>query len=216
MFSTIAGRYDFLNHLLSFNADRSWRRKAAEAVNGSPGPLLDLATGTGDLAFELSHKGAAVVGADFCLDMLSIARRKNRGARPIRLSAADALCLPFRDRTFAAVTIAFGVRNFADLRRGLREMLRVLKPGGKAVVLEFSRPRGVWGALYRLHSGWLLPRIGGLISGNADAYRYLNRSTENWPARHDFSAILAQAGFEGIRSRSLHGGIVALHEAVRP
>jgi demethylmenaquinone methyltransferase/2-methoxy-6-polyprenyl-1,4-benzoquinol methylase len=216
MFSRIAGRYDFLNHVLSFNADRSWRRRAAEEVNGNPGPLLDLATGTGDLAFELSHKGTTVFGADFCLDMLAIARRKASDFGRVGLAAADALALPFADATFSVVTVAFGVRNFSDLRRGLLEIRRVLKPGGRAVVLEFSKPRGLWGALYRFHASWLLPKIGGWISGQAEAYRYLNRSSAEWPDPASFSAILAQAGFKEIRARSFHGGIVALHRATRP
>ncbi|MGH9441118.1 MAG: class I SAM-dependent methyltransferase [Thermoanaerobaculia bacterium] len=218
MFSRIARRYDLLNHLLSANSDRRWRKTAARALNGRHGRVLDLATGTGDLAIALEKDGRTVMGADFCLEMLAIARTKagRRAARRVEFSAADALLLPFADESFDAVTVGFGVRNFADLTRGLAEIRRILKPGGKLLVLEFSQPGGPWGALYRLYSESLLPRIGAIVSGSRQAYAYLNASARAWPARDDFSGILARAGFSGVSARPLALGVVALHEAVKP
>ena len=218
MFSTIARRYDLLNHVLSANSDRRWRRVAARSLNGRHGRVLDLATGTGDLAIAVRREGRAVTGADFCLDMLAIARKKAANPSPgrIALSAADALALPFADGSFDAVTVAFGVRNFADLTRGLAEIRRILRPGGKLLVLEFSRPRGLWGALYRSYSERILPRIGGVLSGSRQAYEYLNRSSRAWPGREEFCATLARAGFSEVSAKPLALGAVALHEAVRP
>ena len=213
MFSRIAGRYDALNHVLSFNRDRRWRDRAARLVNGAHGRVLDLATGTGDFAGALARPGRTVVGTDFCLDMLAGARRKGFGTR---LSAGDALALPFADGAFDAVTIAFGVRNFVDLRAGLAEMKRVLRPGGLAVVLEFSQPSGPAGRAYRIYSDRILPVIGGLLSGSPQAYRYLNRSTREWPDPEDFSAILRRAGFENVSSTPMTFGVVAVHAGRRP
>jgi demethylmenaquinone methyltransferase/2-methoxy-6-polyprenyl-1,4-benzoquinol methylase len=218
MFARIAGRYDFLNHLLSGNADRRWRRAAASRLNGRHRRVLDLATGTGDLAIALQRRDRSVVGADFCLDMLAIARHKSgtRGLDKPLLSGADALALPFPDHEFDAVTVAFGARNFSDLGAGLAQIFRVLKPGGALVILEFSRPRGLWGALYRFYSNRVLPGIGGLVSGAPGAYTYLNRSVAEWPGKDDFSRALESAGFTGIRATPLALGVVALHEGTRP
>jgi demethylmenaquinone methyltransferase / 2-methoxy-6-polyprenyl-1,4-benzoquinol methylase len=216
MFSRIAGRYDFLNHLLSANADRRWRKRAAAALNGRHRRVLDVATGTGDLALSIGRNGRQVFGADFCLDMLVLARQKTgrrRDANPVAFSAADALVLPFADASFDAVTVGFGVRNFADLSCGLIEMRRVLKPGGTLLVLEFSQPRGLWGGVYRLYAGHVLPWIGGLLSGSREAYAYLHRSTRAWPEKEEFSRILARSGFSGVAVTPLSLGIVALHQA---
>ena len=213
MFSRIAHRYDALNHLLSFNADRRWRAGAARRVNGSHRRVLDLATGTGDLASALARDGRTVVGADFCLDMLAGARRKGAVAL---LSAADALALPFPDAAFDAVTIAFGVRNFVDLRARLAEIERVLRPGGLLVVLEFSQPSGPAGAAYKVYSDRVLPWIGGLLSGSPEAYRYLNRSARVWPDRATLSAVLREAGFADVAAAAMTFGIVALHTARKP
>jgi len=212
MFSRIAPRYDALNHLLSFNADRRWRARAAGRVNGSHRRVLDLATGTGDLAAALARPGRTVVGADFCLDMLAGARRKDPG---VRLSAGDALALPFPEATFDAVTIAFGVRNFADLPAGLAEIKRVLRRGGLLVVLEFSQPSGAAGAAYRVYSDRVLPWIGGLLSGSPEAYRYLNRSARAWPDRAALADVLRQAGFEDVAATPMTFGVVALHTGTK-
>ncbi len=218
MFARIAGRYDFLNHLLSGNADRRWRRFAAGRLNGRHRRVLDLATGTGDLALAIGREGREVIGADFCLDMLALARRKSgraSGSRPA-FSGADALVLPFGDGSFDAVTVAFGVRNFADRAAGLREISRVLRPGGTLLILEFSQPRGAWGAVYRFYSAHVLPRIGGALSGSRSAYSYLNSSVQQWPGREEFSRALEASGFTDVSSTSLALGVVALHEGTRP
>jgi len=212
MFSRIAPRYDVLNHLLSFNSDRRWRARTVRALNGFRGRVLDLATGTGDLAIALAEAGKAVVGADFCLDMLAGARRKGKS---LPLAAADALALPFPDGAFDAVTIAFGVRNFADLDRGLGEMRRVLRADGVLLVLEFSQPGGLAGAAYRAYSDRVLPWIGGLLSGNAAAYRYLNRSAREWPSKEGFAAVLRRAGFSDVRGVPMTFGVVALHRGTK-
>jgi demethylmenaquinone methyltransferase/2-methoxy-6-polyprenyl-1,4-benzoquinol methylase len=208
MFSRIARRYDALNHILSFNADRRWRARAAGRINGSHRRVLDLATGTGDLAAALAREGRVVFGADFCVDMLAGARRKGAGAL---LSAADAAALPFPDGAFDAVTIAFGVRNFADLAGGLAEMRRVLRPGGLLVILEFSQPSGPAGAAYRLYSDRVLPLVGGLLSGSPEAYRYLNRSARAWPGRDTLAEVLRDAGFVDVEALPMTFGVVALH-----
>lgn len=213
MFSRIATRYDAVNHLLSFNRDRRWRSRAARFVNGTHGRVLDLATGTGDFAVALARPGRTVVGADFCLDMLAGARRKDPGAR---LSAGDAMALPFPDGTFDAVTIAFGVRNFADLPAGLSEMRRILRPGGLAVILEFSQPAGAAGRAFRVYSDRVLPWIGGLLSGSPDAYRYLNRSTRAWPGPEALAAVLRGAGFVDVAATAMTFGVVAVHTGRRP
>jgi demethylmenaquinone methyltransferase/2-methoxy-6-polyprenyl-1,4-benzoquinol methylase len=212
MFARIAPRYDALNHILSFNTDRRWRRRAVAALGDGPRRVLDLATGTGDLGLELRRAGKRVVGADFCLDMLARARRKGGG----ELAAADAMALPFSDGVFDAVTIAFGVRNFADLSRGLAEIRRVLRPGGTLLILEFSRPTGAASAAYRLYSDRFLPWIGGLLSGARDAYAYLNRSTREWPGPEELAAVLGRAGFGRVAAFPLTFGVAAIHRGEKP
>jgi demethylmenaquinone methyltransferase/2-methoxy-6-polyprenyl-1,4-benzoquinol methylase len=213
MFARIAGRYDLANHVLSGNLDRAWRRRAADSLNGTARTVLDLATGTGDLAAALRTPGRRVFGADFCLDMLVLARAK-AGAEG-RWSGADALALPFPNGSFDAVTIGFGLRNFDDLDAGLREIRRVLAPGGQLVILEFSHPRGIAGGCYRLYCQRVLPAIGGLLSGDAQAYRYLERSVGEWPGVDALSARLRGAGFTAVSARPMTLGIVALHQATR-
>jgi len=212
MFARIAPRYDALNHILSFNTDRRWRRRAVQELGGAPRRVLDLATGTGDLGLALRRAGKRVVGADFCLDMLARARRKGVS----ELVAADALSLPFRDGSFDAVTIAFGVRNFADLPRGLAEIRRVLAAGGTLLILEFSRPAGPAAAAYRLYSDRFLPWIGGLLSGARDAYAYLNRSAREWPGSEELARILQGAGFDRVAAVPLTFGVAAIHRGKRP
>lgn len=213
MFSRIAPRYDAVNHLLSFNRDRRWRARAARLVDAGRRRVLDLATGTGDLAAALARPGRTVIGADFCLDMLARARQKESGRS---LSAGDALALPFPDEAFDAVTIAFGVRNFADLETGLAEMRRVLRPGGLLLILEFSQPTGAAGAAYRIYADRVLPRVGGFFSGSPEAYRYLHRSTRAWPGREALSGVLRDAGFEEVAAKPLTFGVVAIHTGRKP
>jgi demethylmenaquinone methyltransferase / 2-methoxy-6-polyprenyl-1,4-benzoquinol methylase len=215
MFGRIARRYDLLNRVLSLGRDVSWRRTAARRVSAlEPRLVLDLCTGTGDLALAL---GDGVVGADFCLPMLALARRKaQQGGRPLRLCAADALRLPVADRSFDAVTVAFGVRNFAALDRGLAEMVRVLRPGGALVVLEFSRPRGPAAPLLGWWARTVPPRIGRWVSGDPEAYSYLPASVSTFPEGAAMARSLETAGLAPVSVRPLTGGVVSLYEGRRP
>ena len=215
MFSAIASTYDFLNHLLSLNVDRRWRRITVSALAPCPGDrVLDLCTGTGDLAFSLMGlSGARVVGADFSAGMLAVARRKakDRGL-PLPLVRADALALPFSDGCFEGAMVAFGVRNFEDLDAGLREMARVLKPGGRLAILEFSSPdRSFFGALYRLYFCRVLPRVGRLVSGADGPYSYLPATVEEFPTPQALVRRFAAQGLQVLAQRPLTGGIATLH-----
>ncbi|MDQ3804787.1 MAG: bifunctional demethylmenaquinone methyltransferase/2-methoxy-6-polyprenyl-1,4-benzoquinol methylase UbiE [Acidobacteriota bacterium] len=222
MFAGIAGRYDFLNHLLSVNFDKRWRRLVARELESSlveGARVLDVACGTGDLSLALDEAGCAqVVGLDFCRPMLEIARGKSaRGSRRIPFVEGDALRLPFADESFDAVTIAFGLRNLAGVAEGLRELKRVLKPGGRAAILEFSTPVVPgFRALFRLYFTRVLPRVGGLVSGSRGAYEYLPDSVSKFPDQKRLAALMREAGFEKVGYRNLTGGIAALHTGARP
>lgn len=222
MFGAVARRYDFLNRLLSLGRDVAWRRRAALEVSSGPGDeVLDLCGGTGDLTVELARSRPAgfVICADFSHPMLVRA-----GAKLARLSLAsrcalleaDALRLPFADGVFVAVTVAFGVRNFADLDAGLREILRVLRPGGRLVVLEFSRPKApLLSALYSLYLDRVLPRLGDRISGRKGPYAYLARTIGEFPDPPTLAGILRDAGFAAAGWTPLTGGIVCIHTALK-
>jgi demethylmenaquinone methyltransferase/2-methoxy-6-polyprenyl-1,4-benzoquinol methylase len=192
MFGRIAPRYDLLNHLLSFDIDKVWRRRVAQrfsAVLKSPNArVLDLCCGTGDLAFAFraeAPNGAKIAGSDFAPEMLVRARAKaSASGATVDFVEADALALPFADSTFDLVACAFGFRNLANYERGLKEILRVLRPGGVVAILEFAQPPGkFFGALYRFYFRNVLPRFGALISGNASAYSYLPTSVSKFPWR---------------------------------
>lgn len=223
MFGRIAPRYDLLNHLLSFNADKLWRRRVARIFAGIAGDprarVLDLCCGTGDLAFALRREaraGAEIIGSDFSPQMLTRARAKAAArAVPLEFVEADALALPWPDAHFDLVTCAFGFRNLASYDGGLREIYRVLKPGGTAAILEFSEPRGVFGHLYRFYFRAVLPRLGGMISGDSTAYEYLPASVRNFPAPEELRRGFEAAGFKDARFRSWTGGIVTLHTGRR-
>ena len=218
MFNEIAGRYDLLNRMLSLGLDRRWRREAVRlALAHAPGDILDVATGTGDLAFELKDRAAtaAVTGLDFSASMLEQARRK-AGARSadIRFLQGDAQALPFADDSFDALTIAYGLRNLAEPATGLREFHRVLRPGGRLVVLDFPPPPGgLWGALVKLYFRVVLPGIGGLVSGSRAAYTYLPESVEGFMTPRQLTAALIDAGFAGVAGRSQSFGLSAVHVA---
>ncbi len=214
MFDEIAPRYDLLNRLLSFGVDRRWRRAAAEAALArGPRRILDVATGTGDLAILLKRLSpeAEVVGLDFAPRMLRRARKKAaRAGVELTLVEGDALAMPFPDGSFDALTVAFGFRNFADYEAGLREFYRVLAPGGRAVILEFPPPpRGTFGRLVRFYYHRVLPAVGGLLSGNPRAYRYLPESVERFPEPAQLVEMMAAAGFTP-KVRLLTGGLAGL------
>jgi len=222
MFDRVAPRYDLLNHLLSANLDRRWRRRALASLGEDElGRVLDLCGGTGDLSVELARgRGAGrVVCCDFSHEMLLAAAPKfvRLGlAERIDRVEADGLNLPFPEASFDAVTVAFGVRNLSDMNRGFREMLRVLRPGGKLVVLEFSRPTApVLSRLYRFYLGRILPRVGDGVSGNEGPYRYLARTIADFPAAAELAGRIREAGFAACEWSTMTGGIVAAHTAVK-
>jgi demethylmenaquinone methyltransferase/2-methoxy-6-polyprenyl-1,4-benzoquinol methylase len=213
MFDRIARRYDLLNHLLSAGTDIRWRRRAVRLLDPQPGwRVLDLATGTGDFAFEAASRGPVrVTGVDLSVPMLRVGCEKRRG-RAVDLLCGDAEGLPFRDGAFDGVTVGFGIRNVAHLDAGLREMGRVLRRGGRAVILEFSRPRTpVLSHLYMFYFKNLLPRIGALVSGDRVAYTYLYESVMRFPEGQAFLSAMAQAGFREVREHRLTFGIATVY-----
>jgi demethylmenaquinone methyltransferase/2-methoxy-6-polyprenyl-1,4-benzoquinol methylase len=223
MFGRIAARYDLANRVLSGGLDRGWRSRLVDSVRRSGARMVvDVATGSGDIAFALRRalpESARIVGVDFCLPMLEEARRKQRAAGAaaagIEFIAGDALALPLPDGSADAVTIAFGLRNLVERGRGLAEMRRVLRPGGRLLILEFSQPRAWVRPFYRLYLGAILPRLAGLLTGEPSAYVYLGDTIGRFPDRSALSAEIRAAGFASVSSQALSLGVVALHEAVR-
>ena len=217
MFNGIAPKYDLLNHLLSMGIDKSWRRKAMrELEGGRRGTVLDIACGTGDFSIEaLRHGVERVVGADISENMLAVAREKARekGLEDrLEFRYGDSENLDFEDGTFDAVTVAFGVRNFEHLERGLAEMCRVLRPGGKVVVLEFSTPeRFPMKQLYRFYFKQILPRVGGFVSGDRKAYEYLPASVFAFPQGDRFLQIMRSCGYRNVAQWRLTFGIASLY-----
>lgn len=200
MFTSIAPRYDLLNHLLSLNVDKLWWRRTAKAfsknLSQSKARILDLCCGTGDMAFALRRESRVqITGADFSHAMLKLARHKSSPADAMLWIEADALQLPFADESFDLVTSAFGFRNLADYDAGLREIRRVLKPEGECGILEFSDPPGLRGKLYHVYFKSVLPRVGRLISGNGSAYSYLPASVVRFPQPPEMLTRMEQAGF---------------------
>ncbi|MCH5330131.1 MAG: bifunctional demethylmenaquinone methyltransferase/2-methoxy-6-polyprenyl-1,4-benzoquinol methylase UbiE [Alistipes sp.] len=222
MFDNIAPTYDRLNHIMSMNIDRLWRRRAVTAaVRHGGSDILDVATGTGDLAIELARRmpEARICGVDLSAEMLKVAEAKfaARGmAERISLSQGEAEHLEFADGTFDAVTVAFGVRNFEDIEGGLREMRRVLKSGGMLVVLELSTPSGgLFGAAYRLYSHIVLPKVGGLVSNDGKAYEYLPASVDEFPSPERFTDMMRAAGFDRCRARSQSFGTATIYTGLK-
>jgi demethylmenaquinone methyltransferase/2-methoxy-6-polyprenyl-1,4-benzoquinol methylase len=221
MFDAISGKYDFLNHFLSLGIDIRWRRKAIRLLApDKPRLILDVATGTGDFAIEaLKINPDKVVGVDISEGMLEMGRRKMKAhgyESLIELKAGDSENLPFEENKFDAVIVAFGVRNFENLEKGLAEMLRVIKPGGRAVVLEFSRPRIFpMKQFYSLYFNHVLPRIGKVFSRDASAYTYLPESVQAFPDGDDFVSILSKLGYKNATCQTLTFGISSLYTATK-
>ncbi len=217
MFDSISGRYDFLNHFLSMGIDRVWRRKAISLLRDiQPKVILDVATGTGDFAIEaLNLKPDKIIGVDISDGMLNVGRKKMESKKIdhlIELRSGDSENLPFADNFFDAVIVAFGVRNFEDLERGLAEMLRVVRPGGKVVVLEFSRPSNFpMKQLYNVYFTTILPLIGRWISRDQAAYSYLPESVQAFPDGNDLLKILSDIGYKNPQCDPLTFGISSLY-----
>lgn len=221
MFGDIAPSYDFLNHLLSFNIDRGWRRRALGmlAWEQTPaGTYVDLCAGTLDIAAELASRPAfrgQVLGADFSEPMLRHGQQKVSG-KSVRPVAADALALPFAPGSCDGAIVGFGVRNLADLDAGLREVHRVLRPGARFVILEFTTPPSAFiRTVYHQYFYRILPRVAGMISGNRTAYRYLADSIVNFPAAPELAARMRSAGFDDVRWQLLTFGVAAIHVGIR-
>ena len=221
MFDRVAGRYDALNSVMTAGLHHGWRQRAAEKTGlGAGDSALDVCCGTGDFALELAARvtpGGHVVGCDFSEPMLDLAREKvaARRAEGVRFEWADALQLPYDGERFDAVTVGFGVRNLADLDRGLREMARVLKPGGRAVILEITQPtRPPLSLFYSLWFDRIVPLLGS-FSSEPEAYSYLPESVRSFPSPRGLAEKMDAAGFERVRYTVLAGGIIAIHSGVR-
>ena len=210
MFDRIAPVYDAMNHLMTAGLDRRWRRVTAEAVVSPGDRVLDACCGTGDLAVACVRAGGRVTGLDFSERMLERARGKSSAVEWVQ---GDALALPFEDGSFDAATVGFGVRNLEGLERGLAELRRVLRPGGRLGVLEITRPRGALAPFYRLWFEHGVPLVGGVVSGSS-AYTYLPASVRRFPGPEDLAGLVREAGFGEVRYRLFARGIVALHLGV--
>jgi len=221
MFDQISPRYDFLNHLLSLNSDILWRRKAAELCQGAK-KVLDVCSGTGDMALEIHRRwGAEVVGSDFAYRMLEIGRlkavRKDLSDR-VRFQQADTLRLPYKDGSFDASTVAFGIRNVVDTERGISEMTRVLRSGGRVVILELTLPaNALLRKGYLAYFGNVLPTIGRMIArSEIDAYKYLPDSVARWPRPDELKAMMERVGLRDVRYDLVFGGVAAIHTGIKP
>ena len=220
MFDQISPRYDFLNHLLSLNSDILWRRRAAAHCEGAR-KVLDVCSGTGDMAIEIHRRwGAEVVGSDFSYRMLEIGRlkaaRKSIGDR-VRFQQADTLRLPYRDGTFDASTVAFGIRNVADTERGIGEMARVGRTGGRVIILEFTLPaNALLRKGYLMYFGNVLPRVGRMIArSEIDAYKYLPDSVARWPQPEELKAMMQRSGLRDVTFDLVFGGVAAIHCGIK-
>lgn len=223
MFDGIAGSYDFLNHFLSMGIDKGWRKKAIRLIAANnPKKILDVATGTGDLAIAANKMlpEASITGVDISSGMLDVGRKKMNELRlndRINLMQADSEALPFEPASFDAVMCAYGVRNFENLEAGLREMQRVLRPGGTLAILEFSKPKKFpFAQLYQFYFRAILPLIGKMVSKHSRAYTYLPESVAAFPEGADFCALLQRCGYSEIKARPLTFGVTTLYSASKP
>ena len=213
MFDSVADSYDKTNDLLSFGQARLWRGKVARAVNAKAGEqILDIAAGTGTSSMAFLSEGVRVVAADFSKGMLEVGKKKYP---KLEFVFADAMKLPFQDQEFDVVTMSFGLRNVQDHKVALGEFRRVLKPGGRLVICEFSHVPGPLGVLYRFYLKYFLPKISALFSKSPEAYDYLAESIEAWPKQKDLAQDIANVGFSQVGYKNLSFGIVALHQAVK-
>lgn len=214
MFDEVAKRYDLTNDVLSMGQDRRWRGKVLEMVAPRHGErVLDLAAGTGTSSVPFATAGATVVPCDFSQGMLEVGKQQYPG---LAFTAGDGTRLPFADESFDAVTISFGIRNFVDPSAGLREMLRVTRPGGRLVICEFSQP--TWAPFRTVYSNYLmkaLPAIATSVSSNPESYVYLAESIQGWPDQEGLAKIIVEAGWGRVEWKNLSGGIVALHHSVK-
>jgi demethylmenaquinone methyltransferase/2-methoxy-6-polyprenyl-1,4-benzoquinol methylase len=221
MFDGIAHKYDFLNHFLSLGIDNIWREKALKNLSAYKNPrILDVATGTGDFAIAaLKYKPSGVVGIDLSPEMLKKGQEKmvRKGLdHIIKLEVGDSENLKFQDNSFDAVTVAFGVRNFENLEKGLSEMARVLRPEGKAVILEFSKPQGgFFRVLFNFYFFNILPLLGRMVSKHSSAYTYLPESVDAFPSGKNFTDIMVKCGFKAVNAKSLTGGIATIYTGVK-
>ncbi len=221
MFARIAGTYDGLNKTLSMGIDRRWRRAVIARAGELRGKrVVDLCCGTGDLSLLFAAEGAQVIGADFTHEMVKLAPGKHAAmdpSMPAMFVQGDAQSLPLPDESMDVATVAFGIRNVESTERCLSEMRRVLRPGGKVMVLEFPPPsRGPAGQAFRLYFNQILPRIGGMVSGDREAYRYLPRSVLAWPKPDVFAEKMRTAGFEDVGFKPMTAGIACLHWGTKP
>jgi demethylmenaquinone methyltransferase/2-methoxy-6-polyprenyl-1,4-benzoquinol methylase len=221
MFDNISGKYDFLNHFLSVGIDKIWRRKAVKMLREiQPKKMLDLATGTGDFAIEcLKLNPDEVIGVDISEGMLDVGRKKmkSRGVdKIVSMRLGDSEALPFEDGYFDAFTVGFGVRNYENLEKGLAEMLRVLRPEGKGIILEFSKPKKFpIKQYYAFHSKYIIPFFGKRISKDSKAYEYLPESVAAFPEGKDFEDILKKVGYRNVQAKRVGGGIATIYSGIK-
>jgi demethylmenaquinone methyltransferase/2-methoxy-6-polyprenyl-1,4-benzoquinol methylase len=222
LFNNIAPTYDLLNHLLSMGRDFYWRKKSVQELKGLEGWILDMATGTGDIAIEIIHQNGdhrKVFGLDFSEPMIKRAQRKVLGkglSQKIAFSLGDALSLPFRDNTFHASIVAFGLRNIVEKEQALSEIVRVIKKGGKVIILEFTYPnKGFMKKIYPIYFQRVLPRLGGFVSGDQGAYAYLPESVFHFASVENYEEIMRKVGLENVSSQSLTGGVASVISGIK-
>ena len=217
LFATIAPRYDLINDLQSFGLHRYWKRRLIQLAEIKPGQrALDLCCGTGDVAFALEHAGAKVIGCDFSAPMLQVARRRRREESLTSFIQGDALNLPCPSESFEVVTISYGLRNLADFRGGLVEMLRVLKPNGKLLILDFGKPDcAPWRAAYFTYLKLFVPLFGKIFCGNSVTHAYILESLKKYPAQKGIAALLKELNCKDVRIENLLGGIMSINTALK-